>query len=140
MTHSTPVFSYRTWDVTPRGTSFPRGPPATARSPRAMGAVACCGGRCLPVDRLYDAFVDESLRRRWLPAGDLRQRTATKPKSARFDWGDGEARVNVTFTAKGAEKSTAALQHARLADAGEAERMKAYWRDGVASLKEVLER
>jgi hypothetical protein len=93
-----------------------------------------------PVDRLYDAFVDESLRSRWLPDGQLRERTATKPRSVRFDWGDGETRVHVTFMAKGAAKSTAALQHVRLGDAREAERMKAYWRDRVAVLKEVVER
>jgi hypothetical protein len=91
-------------------------------------------------DRLYDAFVDESLRRRWLPDGELRERTASKPKSARFDWGDGGTRVHVTFEAKGDAKSTAALQHVRLADAGEAERMKAFWRERVAALKEVVER
>jgi hypothetical protein len=94
----------------------------------------------VPVDRLYDAFVDAALRGSWLPDGDLRERTATKPKSARFDWGDGPSRVHVTFAAKGDAKSTAALEHRRLADAQEAERMKAYWRDRVASLKEVLER
>ena len=94
----------------------------------------------MPVERLYDAFVDESLRRRWLPDGELTERTATKPKSARFDWGDGATRVNVVFEAKGEEKSTAALQHERLADAQEAERMKAYWRDRVSTLEEVLER
>ncbi len=94
----------------------------------------------VPVGRLYDAFVDESLRARWLPGAELRERTATKPKSARFDWGDDGSRVHVTFTAKGETKSTAALQHARLADAQEAERMKAYWRERIASLKEELER
>jgi hypothetical protein len=94
----------------------------------------------VPVERLYDAFVDESLRASWLPDGGLRERTATKPRSARFDWGDGETRVNVTFAAKGEAKSTAALQHERLADAAEAERMKAFWRDRVATLKEVVER
>jgi hypothetical protein len=62
-----------------------------------------------------------------------------KPRSARFDWGDGETRVNVGFTAKGEEKSALALQHERLAGAQEAERMKAFWRDRVTTLKEVLE-
>jgi uncharacterized protein YndB with AHSA1/START domain len=94
----------------------------------------------VPVDRLYEAFVDESLRERWLPDGQLRERTATKPKSARFDWGDGETRVIVGFIAQAEAKSTAALEHERLADAAEAERMKAFWRDRVAALKEVLER
>jgi uncharacterized protein YndB with AHSA1/START domain len=94
----------------------------------------------VPVDRLYDAFLDEALRARWLPEADLRVRTASAPRSARFDWGDGDTRVNVIFVAKGETKSTAALQHERLADAQEAERMKAFWRARVAALKEVLER
>jgi uncharacterized protein YndB with AHSA1/START domain len=94
----------------------------------------------VPVDRLYDAFLDEALRARWLPEADLRVRTASAPRSARFDWGDGNTRVNVIFVAKGETKSTAALQHERLADAQEAERMKSFWRARVAALKEVLER
>jgi hypothetical protein len=93
----------------------------------------------VPVERLYDAFVDASLRERWLPDGDLRERTATKPRSARFDWGEDGTRVHVAFAAKGEERSTAALQHERLADAAEAERMRAFWRERVAGLKEVLE-
>jgi hypothetical protein len=94
----------------------------------------------VPVERLYDAFVDPAERRRWLPDGQLRERTATKPKSARFDWGVNGGRVLVTFAAKAGGKSTAALQHTRLADADEAERMKSYWRERVATLKEELER
>jgi hypothetical protein len=94
----------------------------------------------VPVERLYDAFVDDSLRGRWLPDGELRERTATRPRSARFDWADGASRVLVTFSAKGEDKSTAALQHVRLSDASEAERMKSYWRERVASLKQELER
>jgi hypothetical protein len=94
----------------------------------------------VPVERLYDAFVDEFERRRWLPDGELRERTATRPRSVRFDWGDGTSRVHVTFLAKEEAKSLAALEHARLSDAVEAERMKAYWRERVATLKEVLER
>jgi hypothetical protein len=93
----------------------------------------------VPVERLYDAFAEESLRVRWLPDGELRTRTATKPKSARFDWGDGETRVNVTFLAKGEGKSTVAVEHARLADAEEAERMKALWRERLNALKSGLE-
>jgi hypothetical protein len=62
------------------------------------------------VERLFDAVVDESRRRSWLPDGQLSERTATRPRSARFDWGD------------------------------EAERMKAYWRERVTALKEELER
>jgi hypothetical protein len=94
----------------------------------------------VPVERLYDAFVDPALRTGWLPDGALRERTATKPRSARFDWGDGATRVIVSFAAKGEGKSTATVQHERLAGAEDAARMKAYWRERVAALKQELER
>jgi len=116
-----------------------------ARGGRAVGersdgfAVTASKTVGVPVERLFDAFADESLRQRWLPDGELRERTATKPKTARFDWGDGTSRVLVSFNAKEDGRSTAALQHERLADQEEAERMKAYWRERVATLKEVLE-
>jgi uncharacterized protein YndB with AHSA1/START domain len=93
----------------------------------------------VPVDRLYDAVVKESLRGRWLPDVQLSERTATKPKSARFDWGPDGTRVNLTFVAKEKSKSTVALEHRRLADADKAQQMKAYWRARLAALKEELE-
>jgi hypothetical protein len=117
-----------------------------ARGLRAIGehtdgfAVTASRTVAVPVERLYDAFVQESLRTRWLPDGRLRERTASRPKSARFDWGDGRTRVHVTFLPKGTASSTVAVRHARLADAAEADRMKALWRARVATLKEVLEK
>jgi hypothetical protein len=116
-----------------------------ARGGRAVGerqdgfAISASKTIAVPVERLFDAFADEAARGRWLTDAELRERTATRPKSARFDWGDGESRVNVTFEAKGEERSTVTVEHARLADAGQAERMKAYWRDRVAALKSQLE-
>jgi uncharacterized protein YndB with AHSA1/START domain len=117
-----------------------------ARGLRAAGekadgyAITVSKTVAVAVERLYDAVVDRSLRERWLPDGELSDRTATKPRSARFDWGDGETRVNVTFLTKDETKSTVALEHRRLADADEADRMKGYWRQRLAALKEMLER
>ena len=116
-----------------------------ARGGRAVGerpdgfSVTASKTVAVPVERLYDAFVDESLRRSWLPEAELRERTATRPKGARFDWGDGETRVIVGFEAKGEAKSVAALAHERLPDAASAERMKTFWRERMAALKEALE-
>jgi len=90
-------------------------------------------------DALFDAFVDESERRRWLPDAQLTERTATRPRSARFDWGDGERRVHVSLDVKDGGRTTATVEHARLADAGEVEQMKAYWREHLAALKAQLE-
>jgi hypothetical protein len=117
-----------------------------ARGLRAVGehadgfAVTATKTVAVPVEQLYDAFVDASLRERWLPDDALRERTATRPRSARFDWDHGATRVIVGFEAKGEAKSTVSLEHAKLPDAAEAERMKAFWRERVAALKEVLER
>jgi hypothetical protein len=47
--------------------------------------------------------------------------------------------VHVVFAAKGDAKSTAFVSHARLADADEAERTKAFWRARLAALKDQLE-
>ena len=116
-----------------------------ARGGRAVGehadgfTITASKTVAVPLERLYDVFTDEALRERWLPGGSLRERTSTRPKSARFDWEGGHTRVSVGFSAKGEEKSTVALQHARLADAGEAERMKIWWRERLAALKQQLE-
>jgi hypothetical protein len=116
-----------------------------ARGLRAVGehadgfTVTASKTVAVPVDRLYEAFVDETLRRAWLPDAELRERTATKPKSARFDWGSDGTRVVVGFEAKADGRSLAALAHEKLPDSAEAERMKAFWRERVAALKEVLE-
>jgi uncharacterized protein YndB with AHSA1/START domain len=94
----------------------------------------------VPVERLYDTFVSRAGRERWLTGDELRERTATRPKSARFDWGEGDTRVHVTFLSKGVARSTVALEHRRLPDAVEAERMKGYWRQRLIALKVLLER
>jgi hypothetical protein len=93
-----------------------------------------------PVERLFEAFTDESVRERWLPGAELRERTSTPSKSARFDWEDGSTRVVVGFFAKGDAKSQVALEHERLRDAGTAEEMKAFWRERLSALKELLGR
>jgi Domain of unknown function (DUF4287) len=122
------------WDAQSVTVSYER-----ARGGRAVGerpgrgfAVTASKTVAAPVERLYDAFFE-------LAPGELRERTVTRPKSARFDWGDGQTRVVVSFEAKGDVKSTVALEHERLPDADEAERMKAYWRERVAALKAELE-
>jgi hypothetical protein len=93
-----------------------------------------------PVDRLFDAFVEPRRRKRWLPDASMRRRTATRPKSARFDWGGDGSRVHVTFDPKGAAKSTVSISHERLADAAERDTMKAYWRERLAALQREVER
>jgi hypothetical protein len=94
----------------------------------------------VPVERLFAAFADEALRSRWLPEAPLRLRTATAPRSARFDWGDGATRVHLVFDAPGPGRSRVALAHVRLADAAEAEEAKRRWRERLDALRTLLER
>ena len=92
-----------------------------------------------PVERLFAAFTDDDLRARWLPEGGLSERTSQPGKSARFDWDDGETRVNVGFYPKGDARSQVALAHERIADAETAEEMKQHWRERLNALKALLE-
>jgi hypothetical protein len=113
-----------------------------ARGGRAIGqrpdgfAISASRTMAVPADRLFDAFVDKVERDRWLRVAELRERTATRPTSARFDWGDGQTRVYVTIQAKGDARSTVTVEHARLPDASAAARMKTWWQDRLTTLKE----
>jgi uncharacterized protein YndB with AHSA1/START domain len=94
----------------------------------------------VPVERLYDAFVDPDVRAAWLPEASMRLRTATPHRTARFDWADGDERIAMNFASKGEGRSNAALEHSRIPDAEAAETMKAFWRDRMKDLQRYLER
>jgi uncharacterized protein YndB with AHSA1/START domain len=116
-----------------------------ARGLRAPGerpdgfAVSASKTIAVPVERLFEAFDDTELRERWLPGADLSVRTATAPRTARYDWEDGSTRVIVGFDPMGEAKSRVALSHERLPDADAADEMKAWWRERLAALKPLLE-
>jgi hypothetical protein len=94
----------------------------------------------VPVARLFEAFDDPAARERWLPGADMRPRTATAPRSARYDWEEGTTRVIVGFEAVADTKSRVGLSHERLPDSDTAEGMKTWWRERLAALKSQLER
>jgi len=93
----------------------------------------------VPVERLYEAFIDPGLRERWLPGARFEVRTATPGKSIRANWDDGSTRLIVNFTTRGEAKSQVALVHERIPDAATAEELKPWWRARVADLKRLLE-
>jgi hypothetical protein len=95
----------------------------------------------VPVEDLYEAFVDEVERKKWFEDASmsLRTETAKAPRGARFDWEDGSTRVVAWFIEKGPDKSTISLAHEKLPDADEAETMKALWRRKLSELKSHLE-
>jgi uncharacterized protein YndB with AHSA1/START domain len=116
-----------------------------ARGLRAPGqrpdgfAISASRTIAVPVEQLFDTFVDDALRERWLPGADLGLRTATSPRTARYDWEDGSTRVIVGFEASGEAKSRVALSHERLPDADTADAMKGWWRERLTALKAQLE-
>jgi hypothetical protein len=116
-----------------------------ARGLRAPGekadgfAVGASKTVAVPVERLFAAFDNEALRERWLPGAELRLRTATAPRSARYDWEDGSTRLIVGFEGLGEAKSKVALSHERLPDADTADGMKKWWRERLVALKSGLE-
>jgi hypothetical protein len=93
----------------------------------------------VPVELLFDAFVNPSRRQNWLTDGKMSLRTSQKNESARFDWEDGSTRVNVSFIDRGPDKSIVSVAHERLDDEGIAGATKADWKDRLAHLKRFLE-
>jgi hypothetical protein len=116
-----------------------------ARGGRAVGehpdgfAITASKTVAVPVERLFAAFEDDAMRERWLSGAPLTLRTATPTRTARYDWEDGSTRVNVAFDGLAAAKSRVAVSHERLADAAAAEKMKAWWRERLRALEQVLE-
>jgi hypothetical protein len=93
----------------------------------------------VPVERLFDAVVDDEIRARWLTGVTLRVRTATRARSARFDVDDGSSRLAVGFDTRGSDRSQIALSHDRLPDAAAADRQRAFWRAALVELQAHLE-
>jgi hypothetical protein len=93
----------------------------------------------VPIDVLFNAFVDSRKRKRWLTDGAMSLRNSRPGLTARFNWEDGSTRVTVSFEDKGPSKSTVAVAHERLADPDEAETAKALWKERLVRLKSFLE-
>ncbi|MGH3715024.1 MAG: DUF4287 domain-containing protein [Micromonosporaceae bacterium] len=93
----------------------------------------------VPVDRLFEAIADESMREQWLPGAQLRVRTASAPKSFRADWEADGTRIVVGFGPKGDAKAEISVIHEKLAGADAVAHWKSYWRERLTVLKQLLE-
>jgi hypothetical protein len=90
--------------------------------------------------RALSAFMNEALRRQWLPDVPMRQRPTRAALTARFDWPDPPSRVIVAIVPKGEARSVVAVAHEQLPDAETGDRLKTAWRGWLGDLKAVLER
>lgn len=128
------------WDAQAVTTSYER-----ARGLREVGervgGFAMNASRTIAAsaDAVFTAIVDAGARAGWLPDVELVERTSTRPARARFDWGDGPGRLHVTLDAKGPDKTTVHVEHARLADVSEVDKRKAFWKERLGALKAQLE-
>ena len=93
----------------------------------------------VPISKLYRAWRDKKARSRWLSDPDIVVRKATSNKSMRVAWVDGKTSLDVDFYVKGGGKCQVTVQHGKLDNAKQAERMKVYWSKQLERLKEVLE-
>ena len=93
----------------------------------------------VPVKSLFGAFHDRKKRAKWLKDHEFTVRKATAPKSMRITWVDGKTNVEANFYAKGAKKSSVAVQHDKLGGKKDVEKMRAYWGKALEKLKAELE-
>ena len=93
----------------------------------------------IPLEKLYAAWSDPRQRARWLADAPIEIRRSTDGKSMRITWTTGGSSIDVGFTAKGADKSMVAVEHAKLASAQAVARQKKYWSGALDRLKELLE-
>lgn len=91
----------------------------------------------VPMERLRAAFLDPDRRTAWLGDVAMTPRAGRGGSTIRFDWGDG-SRVALDFVVRPTGRSTVTVTHGHLAGAEAAERMKAWWRERLATLARLL--
>ena len=91
----------------------------------------------VPVAKLFKAWHQAAIRRRWLDGVEASVRTATAPKTIRLQWPDG-AIVAVWFSPKGEGRSVVALAHTKLSNKESAARAKTFWTARLDALAAML--
>jgi len=86
----------------------------------------------------YKAWADGKARARWLPGEAITIRKANLKKNLRVTWSDGKTNLDVAFYEKGPAKCRLVVQHDKLPDVAQAERMKAYWKEVLERFKDIL--
>jgi uncharacterized protein YndB with AHSA1/START domain len=92
-----------------------------------------------PITDAFRAFKDGRSRKRWLPE-PITIRKATPDRSLRITWEADGGSLEVSLTSKGTSRCQVVVQHARLADRDAVETMRAFWRERMDTLRDLLER
>ena len=82
----------------------------------------------VPVERLYRAFADDAERAEWLEPELINVRTFSENKVWRCEIVEDKSRVEVRFTVKSPEKTSIAIEHAKLPAEDDVTTWRAFWK------------
>jgi hypothetical protein len=91
-----------------------------------------------PANLLFKMWHDKRMRSKWMIDDALTIRTATAINTLRGSWANGKSRVVVGFYPKGPSKCQVVVEHTKLCGSVEASRMRKYWAEALACLKNAL--
>jgi uncharacterized protein YndB with AHSA1/START domain len=90
-------------------------------------------------EKAFEAWTDEAVRSRWLETHEIAIRKSRPSRSLLLSWGNNGSTVDVTFNARGSNKTQVVVDHRRLANADEVREMKTFWSAALQRLKENVE-
>lgn len=92
----------------------------------------------VPVEVLYTAWLDVSLRKKWLNE-KITITKSTENKSVRVLWSDDSTRLSIDLYTKGDGRSQMVVQHLKIPNSEIAAQMKEFWAERLNTLKGILE-
>jgi hypothetical protein len=92
----------------------------------------------VPVERLFEAFVEPQLRRAWLADDSFEIRRSTPYRSVRANFRGVQASLVAGFDSKGPGKSLVAVSHEKLDSPEAVDESKQFWRARLDALRDFL--
>ena len=92
----------------------------------------------IDVRTIYAAWVTDEKRRRWLQESPIKITAATRNKSIRAQWADGQSRLSIDFYSKGENRSQVVVQYMNLPSLKAAEDMQTFWKEKLNTLEETV--
>ena len=89
-----------------------------------------------PVEALFAVWNEDGRRGEWLGAS-VKVRKANLNRSMRVETGERGSDLSVSFYPKGRDRCQVVVQQTKLADRGEVEERRAFWKDALARLGEA---
>ena len=91
------------------------------------------------IKQLYNSWIIDKVREKWLKKEKIIIRKSTENKSARITRSDNETSLRVDFYPKGENKSQVAVQHLKIKDSTNAFKMKEHWKLALDKLKAAID-